>query len=133
MKSDNKHGGGRFLARLGLAWMVAWGLLASPTADAHARLLRSSPAAEVELGSAPRVIALWFNEQPEAEFSSIKLLDGTGEVLVEGAPSRTADANGLELRLPETLPAGEYRVRYRVLSVDGHVIEDGFGFRIGTP
>lgn len=133
MIGDSKRGGRRFLARLGLAGLVSWGLIASPAADAHARLLRSSPVAEAELGIAPRAIALWFDEQPEADFSSIKLLDGTGEVLVEGAPSRTTDANGLELRLPETLPAGEYRVHYRVLSVDGHVVEDGFGFRVGTP
>jgi methionine-rich copper-binding protein CopC len=35
----------------------------------------------------------------------------------------------LTLVLPP-LPSGSYTVRFRVLSVDGHVAEDSFGFSV---
>lgn len=114
------------LACLGLGF--GW----SDAVEAHARLVRAKPAAEAELGAAPKAITLWFNEQPEADFSSVKVMDAHGTVVVEGALARTQEPNGLELAVPKALPAGTYTVRYRVLSVDGHVIEDSFTFRIGA-
>ena len=32
-----------------------------------------------------------------------------------------------------TLPAGRYRVKYRVLSVDGHVLDASFKFELCQP
>jgi len=35
-------------------------------------------------------------------------------------------------RIPAAAPAGTYTVRFRVLSVDGHVVESDFPFTIGA-
>lgn len=110
--------------------VLAGGITWSGAAEAHARLVRAKPAAEAEIGTTPKAVTLWFNEQPEADFSSVKVLDAQGAMVVEGALTRTQEPNGLELAVPRALPSGNYTVRYRVLSVDGHVIEDSFTFRI---
>lgn len=117
------------LVTLLLAGALAW----PGSAHAHARLERSKPAAEAELGASPKAITLWFNEQPEADFSSVKVLDAAGQVVVQGALGPTPEANGLELAVPTALAPGAYTVHYRVLSVDGHVIEEDFTFRVAAP
>jgi methionine-rich copper-binding protein CopC len=120
------------LARIAGVGLLTCTLAWSGAVSAHARLVRSKPVAEAELGTTPKAITLWFNEQPEADFSSVKVLDAAGKVAAEGALTRTKDSNALELAVPTPLAAGAYTVRYRVLSVDGHVIEDAFTFRVGS-
>lgn len=111
-----------------LALVVAW----SGAVSAHARLTKSKPAEGAEISAPPSAVTLWFNEQPESEFSTVKVLDAAGKVVVEGVLSRTRTPNGLRLKVPAALPAGAYVVRYRILSVDGHIIEGQFDFRIAA-
>jgi hypothetical protein len=120
------HPMSRILASLLCAAMLAW----SGAAAAHAKLVRSKPAAEAELGAAPKAVTLWFNETPEADFSNVKVLDAAGQVIVDGAPVATQDRKALELTLSATLAPGSYTVRYRVIAVDGHVLEGSFTFRV---
>jgi copper resistance protein C len=100
-------------------------------AVAHARLVKSAPAADAVLSRSPTAISLWFNEKPELEFSTIRVLDSAGHVVAQGKLAITPEPNGLMLPVP-ALPAGNYRVRYRVLSVDGHILKAKFGFRVGA-
>jgi copper resistance protein C len=117
-----------FCGWLGLTLLC---LLWADQANAHARLMKSDPSADALLSSSPRIITLWFNEAPEAAFSSIQLFDEKGAAVTSEKLTRTAP-NGLEISIPSTLPPGEYEVRYRILSVDGHHINGKFGFRVGT-
>lgn len=98
-------------------------------AAAHARLIKSAPAADAVLHHSPAAISLWFNEPPEVEFSSLQVLDAAAHVVFKGALSITPEPNGLNVQVPP-LPAGDYQIRYRILSVDGHVLEGEFRFRI---
>ncbi len=107
-------------------------LMVSPDIAAHARLVRSVPADDAELSVAPEGVVLTFNESPEHRFSSVELRDATGKALTTPAMRKGETPDSLVLPLPEDLPAGAYAVQYRVLSVDGHVVEGRFGFRIGA-
>ncbi|MGD9603732.1 MAG: copper resistance protein CopC [Gammaproteobacteria bacterium] len=117
----------RTLGILALAVLLGW----SGTAGAHAQLTRARPPAGGVTSVSPRAVTLWFNEQPEVDFSAIQVLDAGGRVVGDGALARTRKPNGLKLALPAALPPGRYVVRYRVLSVDGHIVADEYTFDVG--
>ncbi len=98
-------------------------------AAAHAVMVKATPAEDSVLASSPTVISVWFNEPLEAAFSSLTVSDARARVVAKGALEALAD-DGLSLPLAAALPAGTYTVHYRVLSVDGHVVEDQFRFVI---
>jgi hypothetical protein len=104
-------------------------LLATP-AWPHASLVRSSPARRATLTSAPDRVQLWFNEAIEPKFSSVSVWDGAGQrVDLEDARVEPEDPKRLTVGL-KPLGRGAYRVRFRVLSVDGHVVESEFPFTL---
>lgn len=98
--------------------------------DAHALLVRSAPPKRAVLRDPPRQIELWFNERLEPAFAALSVVDSAGAPIHAGnARVGTDDRKRLTLELPELLP-GTYTVRFRVLSVDGHVAEDSFSFSV---
>jgi len=75
---------------------------------------------------------LCFNENIEAGFSTVDLADNAGKSIPLTAPVRDSrKPSCLTVPLPE-LPNGAYTVKYRVLSVDGHAVDYGYGFRLET-
>jgi len=106
-------------------------LMAAGVAPAHSLLLESTPAAGADVARPPARVALRFNNRIEKRLSRIRLVDerGQGQALAvtqgEGAP------DALTAPLPPLSP-GTYRVEWRVLSTDGHVVDGRFRFRV-TP
>jgi methionine-rich copper-binding protein CopC len=116
--------------RSAFALAAAMVAAAPELADAHALLLKTSPPRRAVLRDAPRQIELWFNERLEPAYSTVKLSSKSGAAVSAGAASvGTQDPKKLSLTVPPLAP-GEYRVRFRVLSVDGHLAEDSFTFSI---
>lgn len=114
-------------AALALVWVA---LMGPTAAHAHARLVKSDPAARSVLQAAPTLLRLWFNERIEAKFATVSIIDGQGRNMPAGAPAVAADdARRIDVNVPPLAP-GVYRVRYRVLSVDGHTIESEFSFTL---
>ena len=115
---------------LATACVAALGLWPAAPAWSHAYLIRSTPAARAVVGRAPERVQLWFNERLEPAYSRVSVWSGAGERVdagdVQVAPN---EPTRLSVGLPP-LPAGGYVVRYRVLSVDGHVVEAQFGFTV---
>jgi copper resistance protein C len=104
-------------------------LLATP-AWPHASLVRSSPSRRATLTTAPDRIQLWFNEAIEPKFSSVSVWDATGQQVDLGdARVEPDDPKRLVVGV-KPLNGGTYRVRFRVLSVDGHVVESEFPFTL---
>ena len=104
-------------------------LLATP-AWPHASLVRSSPARRATLTTAPDRVQLWFNEAVEPKFSSASVWDAAGQRVDLGdARVEPDDPKRLTLGL-KPLGRGTFRVRFRVLSVDGHVVESEFPFTL---
>ena len=113
------------------ARVVAAGLLLlalGGSAGAHSLLLESTPAPDARLAASPPEISLRFNNRIEKKLSTIRLLDERG-----GAQPVTLRADGPADRLTATVPAldpGAWRVEWRVLSTDGHVVSGRFSFRV---
>jgi hypothetical protein len=111
------------------AVVVALLLLAPAAAWSHASLVKSSPAARAVV-EPPLKVELWFNERLEAAYSSLAVWSADGkrvdrqDVLVGPDDPRRLSVGVFTLR------PGAYTVKYRVLSVDGHVIESSFTFTV---
>jgi len=109
------------LVTLGLAPGLAWG---------HAALVRSTPAQRATVARAPERVRLWFNEPLEAKFASISVWDAQGKRIDQrDGLVGPEDPKALSVGLPALGP-GTYTVRYRVLSVDGHVVKGAFRFTV---
>jgi copper resistance protein C len=110
--------------------MVILLLVAPISSWAHAYLVKSSPARRAVLSSAPERVVLWFNERLEAQFSQVSVWNQAGQQ-VDGGDHQVGpdDAKKLSVGTP-ALPAGAYTVKFRVLSIDGHVVESEFPFTI---
>jgi methionine-rich copper-binding protein CopC len=75
-------------------------------------------------------VELWFNERLEPAFSRLSVWDRAGaQVDLKDVQVGSDDAKRLSVSLPPLEP-GVYVVKFRVLSVDGHVVEREFSFTI---
>jgi methionine-rich copper-binding protein CopC len=109
---------------------VLAGLLTATTAAGHAMLQRAEPRVESKLRRPPEEVKLYFSERLEPAYSSARVVNERGEQ-VDRRDSRVDRTNPSLLRLTlPPLPAGTYRVRWRVLSIDADVTEGDFTFRI---
>jgi copper transport protein len=100
---------------------------------AHAKLLRSDPAADATLAAQPGKISLWFSERPEPKFTVVQLLDSSGAAIVLGQPSLDAKAMEISLDVPPNLPSGKYTVSWRTAAADGHASSGRFAFTLSLP
>ena len=122
---------GRGLAVLLFAMLVVG---AGPqTAQAHAELLGSDPAAGVVLVNPPTTVRLWFNAGIAPNLSTATLVDGSGARVPGTRPAvDPADPRSLTLELP-TLPDGGYAVLWQVLAEDdGHTTSGVVVFSVGA-
>src|SRR5262249_54983020 len=105
-------------------------LITSTNGWTHAYLVKSSPARRAVLSRAPAQVQLWFNEWLEAQFSCLSVWDAAGKQVDNGnVQVELDDPKKLSVGVPPLAP-GTYKVRYRVLSVDGHVVESEFPFTL---
>lgn len=115
-----------------LATTVALALLLVPApARAHAFLDHSDPAVGSTVSTSPDVVHLWFTQQLEPAFSSVTVTDQSGAV-VNAAPAAIDPGNRSELDVKlKQLPAGTYKVKWHVLSVDTHTTQGDYDFHVG--
>ncbi|HUP34532.1 MAG TPA: copper resistance CopC family protein [Candidatus Limnocylindria bacterium] len=110
--------------------LLAGFLWPAPPAEAHASLVRSTPAHRAVLGRMPERVHLWFNERLEPAYSSVSVWNAAGaQVDARDATVGPDDPRRLSVTV-ETRESGLYTVTYRVLSVDGHIVEDRFTFTV---
>jgi len=120
----------RLLAGLAFALILVAGLPVN--AGAHAALVKSSPARGTTLVQPPQRVELTFSERLEPAYSTVDVVDTAGQqVDLRDASLSPADSRRLTVSLPH-LVAGKFTVRFRVLSVDGHVVQSEFAFTVGT-
>lgn len=103
-------------------------LAVAAPAVAHSLLMDASPAANSEVTTPPRALALRFNNRIEKRLSRIRLVDERGQ-----ARDLPIDVNGAPDRLQASMPAmvpGRYRVEWQVLSTDGHVVTGRYTFTL---
>jgi methionine-rich copper-binding protein CopC len=118
------------LAGTGMLAIVMAAGLHSGTALAHAMLVKAEPARRAALTRAPAQVRLWFNEEIEKDYASLAVQDAAKATVTEIKPHVAADdPKSIVLPLPE-LEAGKYTVKFRVLSVDGHVVDSSYDFTV---
>jgi len=117
---------------MGRLWVLVFCiLLVSPsTVLPHASLIKSVPARRAHIFRSPPQIQLWFSERLEARFSSLRVIDSGGKrVDLGNVEVSTDDPKRISIGIKPLVP-GQYKIRFRVLSVDGHVVEDEVPFTI---
>ncbi|QBI52334.1 copper resistance CopC family protein [Streptomonospora litoralis] len=115
---------------------VAAGLLGSlllatataPVALAHDTLLSSSPQDGAELDTAPGEVVLTFSGDIGDGGNAIVVTGPGGEQHQDGEVA--IDGPEATVPLQELPTAGEYTVAYRMVSSDGHALEDELAFSI---
>lgn len=113
-------------------WVLVFCIfLVSPsTVLSHASLVKSVPARRAQIFKSPPQIQLWFSERLEARFSSLRVIDSSGNrVDLDNAAVDTNDPKRISVGVKPLVP-GQYKIMFRVLSVDGHVVEDEVSFTI---
>jgi len=109
-----------------LAALVAIG----SSAHAHAFLDHARPAVGSTVRSPPQAIRIWFTQEIEPAFSTIKVLDPKGNVIAASDKAvDPSDRTMLNLPVPSLAP-GTYRIVWRVLSIDSHMTEGDFTFDV---
>ena len=114
------------------------GLLTTQQAAAHASLIRSDPAHNSILDSAPTTLNLWFSENISAAFSGVQLLKSDGQAANLEITIDSNDYTHMIVGLPE-LNDGVYSFRWSAHSeADGHLTQGlivlgvGQGADLGT-
>lgn len=107
------------------------GLATAPAALAHNTLISSSPEADEEIDSAPDEVTLTFSGEVQAAGDSANTILVTGpddQTYEEGEVRVDGETASVDLRPLEA--AGEHTIAYRIVSADGHPVEDEFGFTL---
>lgn len=109
-------------------------LLLPVSAWTHAVLVKSSPARRAIVSKAPARVELWFSERLEVQFSQLSVWDAAGRrVDAQDIQVDPGDRKRLSVGLRDLAP-GAYTVKFRVLSVDGHIIDSESPFTVrGRP
>ena len=103
---------------------------ASARLDAHAFLKDANPGVGSTIQTSPSEVRIRFTENIEPAVSSIQVFDASGkEVDKRDLHLDRSDHALLHVSLPP-LEAGSYKVIWRVVSVDTHVTNGNFTFRI---
>jgi copper transport protein len=120
------------VAFLGLAVLLL-SAVGAGRANAHAVLLRSSPAQNARLQSAPASVQLFFSEALDRHGSSVRVLDSSGATVRTGSATFTSDPTEMDLALPPLQP-GFFVVSWTTVSaVDGHRLQGSFPFVLLNP
>lgn len=99
------------------------------TAWAHASLQSTTPVKDAEV-SAPKEVALRFNEKLEAAFSTAKVVDSNGKtVTTEKATLDSADPSVMKVAVPALAP-GKYTVQFVAVGHDGHRRKGDYSFTV---
>jgi methionine-rich copper-binding protein CopC len=97
---------------------------------AHSLLVRSQPGRGTTVARAPERVQLWFSKRLEPAYATLSVWSEAGAQVDAGdAAVDTGDPRVLSTNVPNLAP-GRYTVRYRVLSVDNHIVESSFAFTV---
>lgn len=97
-------------------------------AQAHDRLVSSDPESGATLEEAPEEIGLTFSANVQDVGGSVDLTDGDGETVQVG--DLETEGTTVTTAIEDELPAGDYEVRWRVVSSDGHPISGVVDFTV---
>lgn len=117
------------LVRQGLALAVALAALTAPIAAmAHAIVVGSSPAPKTSVAGPDVALKLDFNSRIDKARSSFELVGPDG-VATRVPVAQDGEPGVLEAKATGLVP-GAWRLRWQVLSVDGHITRGDIPFNV---
>ncbi|MBA1245775.1 MULTISPECIES: copper homeostasis periplasmic binding protein CopC [Pseudomonas] len=123
------------LKSTGIATLLAAGMLASALAQAHPKLVSSTPAQGAD-GAAPEKVELHFSENLVTQFSGAKLImtDMPGmpnsPMPVKASVAAGSDPKTMVITPASPLTTGSYKVEWRAVSSDTHPITGNVTFKV---
>jgi len=105
-------------------------LASAPKASAHDQLVSSTPADGKRLSAAPTQVSVTFSAALMDLGYEIRVVDAASKNWAQGSPVLSRET--LAQPLAPDLPEGEYQVRWRVVSSDGHPISGSYSFLVGA-
>ncbi|APP99921.1 copper resistance protein CopC [Pseudomonas amygdali pv. tabaci str. ATCC 11528] len=123
------------LKSTGIATLLAAGMLASALAQAHPKLVSSTPAQGAD-GAAPEKVELHFSENLVTQFSGAKLImtDMPGmpnsPMSVKASVAAGSDPKTMVITPASPLTTGSYKVEWRAVSSDTHPITGNVTFKV---
>jgi copper resistance protein C len=127
-----KNNKNMFLTRIGALGAVVALLLPLPV-FAHAILVKSQPAKDEVISVSPKQIDVWFNDKVGSEYKALAVIDSAGK-RVDNKDVEQESGNEAHLYATlQNLAPGTYTVRYRVVSIDTHIITGKFQFSVKAP
>jgi hypothetical protein len=119
------------LCRLAALAALAWFVLAAPPAVAHAIIVGATPEVGAVLHASTVDVRLRFNSRIDHRRSRLTVLDAVGKETAvkvdDNTPAEviTAHISGLS--------PGDYRLRWQVLALDGHITRGDIPFSVAAP
>ncbi len=105
--------------------------ISAPRASAHAVIIDSSPAVNETVAPGPLDIKLHYNSRIDHQRSRVTLIgpDGVGQQIGIASDSPPDVVTGHV----KDLAPGQYRLRWQVLAVDGHLTRGDILFSVKAP
>jgi methionine-rich copper-binding protein CopC len=101
------------------------------TARAHAVIIESTPAVGATISAGDVEVALHYNSRIDHQRSRLTLISGEGtSQLLAISPDSAPDI--VAAKIPNLAP-GQYRLRWQVLAIDGHLTRGDIPFSVKTP
>ena len=121
--------------RIGVVVTIVLAALALPgVAAAHAIVEATNPEIDQVVDRSPARVTMEFNEPVEVAFGAIRVFDTHGRRVDAGeAEHLPGRPDAISVALDADLPPGTYTVTWRVVSADGHPIEEAFVFHVQEP
>lgn len=97
---------------------------------AHAIMVKSQPVVDSTIAESPTQIDVWFNDKVGSEYKALAVIDNTGKrVDNKDIVQETFDQSHIYVTVPKLAP-GTYTVRYRVVSIDTHIVTGKYNFTL---
>ena len=101
------------------------------SAQAHAVIIESAPAVGATISAGDVDVTLHYNSRIDHQRSRLTLISGEGAsqllaIIPDSAPDIVA------AKIPNLAP-GQYRLRWQVLAIDGHLTRGDIPFSVKTP
>jgi copper resistance protein C len=111
--------------------LVVAQLAAIHSAHAHAVIVESTPAVGATISAGDADVALHYNSRIDHQRSRLTLISGEGTsqllaIIPDSAPDIVA------AKIPN-LAQGQYRLRWQVLAIDGHLTRGDIPFSVKAP
>jgi copper resistance protein C len=108
-------------------------LFTATSAWAHAFLDHAEPRVGSTVDAPVTEIKIWYTERLEPAFCQMQVMDHHGKPVTQNRATVDADDPSLlKLSVPALAP-GEYKVTWKVMSVDTHMTVGNFSFTVRKP